>query len=1032
MWKGTTKSSICLAGLLLLLMCFSLPSRADTLVKVGVYQNAPKVFIDNDGVLKGIFPDILEDIAAKENWRIEYVQGTWTECLARLEKGEIDLMLDVAYSEERAQRFDFTEETVLSNWSRVYVLRGSRIESILDLQSKDVALLKGSIQASTIKSLLTQFGITANIVEADTYPEVLELVESKAVDAGVITRLYGLEYAQNYNVDATPIVVCPAELRFALPKGKRLYLASTIDGHLKRMKLDADSAYERALGKWLGPGFGDEREIPKWIWRLLIGGAGILVLVFVLNLLLKAQVRARTFELTEERQRLLQEISVRKQAEGMLRTAERALRTISACNQAVIRATEESALLYEICQLIVDIGGYRLAWVGFAEQDEGKTVRPVAQAGYEEGYLETLNITWADTERGRGPTGTAIRTGEPTIVRDIQSDPAFAPWRDDATKRGYASSIALPLIFNGKTIGALSIYAARPDAFEEGEVKLLTELADDLAYGVVSLRVREERKRAVDALTESEERFKAISVSAQDAVITMDNNGRISYWNPTAETIFGYTSEETIGQEMHLLLAPQRYHEAYLSGFATFRETGSGPLIGKTTELVAVRKDGTEFPIELSLSAIKLEGTWSAVGIVRDITERKQAEEALRKSEESVRLMVSEVKDYAIIMLDPKGIISSWNEGAQRIKGYISEEIVGKHFSCLYPKEDVEAGKPDEELKVAAHEGRFEAEGWRVRKDGSRFIANVVITALRDDAGKLVGFSNITRDITERKQAEEELKKHRERLEELVDERTHELVERTAELVQANIRLLEADRLKSVFLADMSHELRTPLNSIIGFTGILLMGIAGDLSEEQKKQLTMVKNSAAHLLSLINDLLDISRIEAGKVEVSLEEFGLDAVVSEVADSFLSAVSEKGLELLIDVAEGVTLFSDRRRLKQILMNLVSNAVKFTEHGSVRITGKVITGRGLEMRVTDTGIGIKREDMSKLFLPFQQVDASLTKKHEGTGLGLHLTKKLVTLLGGEIWAASEHGKGSEFVFVIPLKYREEPIDEEDSRD
>ena len=290
----------------------------------------------------------------------------------------------------------------------------------------------------------------------------------------------------------------------------------------------------------------------------------------------------------------------------------------------------------------------------------------------------------------------------------------------------------------------------------------------------------------------------------------------------------------------------------------------------------------------------------------------------------------------------------------------------------------------------------------------------------------------LVRDITTRKQAEEELGKYREHLEELVRERTRKLEEKTAELQQANIRILEADRLKSVFLASTSHELRTPLNSIIGFTGVLLMGIAGDLSEEQKKQLTMVKSSAEHLLSLINDLLDISKIEAGKVEVSLEEFGLDAVVSEVADSFLSAVNEKGLELLIDVSEGVTLFSDRRCLKQILMNLVSNAVKFTEHGSVRITGKVITGRGLEMRVTDTGIGIKKEDMGKLFIPFQQIDKSLAKKHEGTGLGLHLTKKLVVLLGGEIWAKSEYGKGSEFVFVIPLKYREEPIGEEDSRD
>jgi len=296
------------------------------------------------------------------------------------------------------------------------------------------------------------------------------------------------------------------------------------------------------------------------------------------------------------------------------------------------------------------------------------------------------------------------------------------------------------------------------------------------------------------------------------------------------------------------------------------------------------------------------------------------------------------------------------------------------------------------------------------------------ITASRDE---------LDREVTERKRAEEELTKHREHLEELVKKRTAELEKKTIDLEQANIDLQEMDRLKSVFLASMSHELRTPLNSIIGFTGIILQGMAGDVNEEQRKQLTMVKNSASHLLSLIDDVLDISKIEEGRLKLSLEEFGLNDVASEVVETLSSTASEKGLDLLTEVPEGITLFTDRRRIKQVLMNLGSNAVKFTDQGNVTIAARVPGDENLEVRVTDTGIGIKKEHMDKLFQPFQRIGMSLTKSYtEGTGLGLYLTKKVIDLLGGDISAKSEYGRGSEFTFTLPLKYEEGQGNEEDT--
>ena len=246
------------------------------------------------------------------------------------------------------------------------------------------------------------------------------------------------------------------------------------------------------------------------------------------------------------------------------------------------------------------------------------------------------------------------------------------------------------------------------------------------------------------------------------------------------------------------------------------------------------------------------------------------------------------------------------------------------------------------------------------------------------------------------------------------------VAQRTKELTQANIHLQEADRLKSVFLASMSHELRTPLNSIIGFTGIILQGMTGQITGEQKKQLTMVKNSANHLLNLINDLLDISKIEAGKIELAIEEFDLSALVREVKDSLKVAVEEKDLKMSLKMPKRLIIRSDERRTKQVLMNLVSNAVKFTDKGKIEI--KVAKkDKEVEVSVKDTGMGIRKEEMDRLFKSFTQISNQGRPKQEGTGLGLYLSKKIVDILGGKIKAESEFGQESVFTFTLPLKYQ-----------
>jgi PAS domain S-box-containing protein len=382
-----------------------------------------------------------------------------------------------------------------------------------------------------------------------------------------------------------------------------------------------------------------------------------------------------------------------------------------------------------------------------------------------------------------------------------------------------------------------------------------------------------------------------------------------------------------------------------------------------------------------------------------------QARDALLSASEArFRHLVDGVKDYAVFMLNPEGQIMTWNAGAQRLKGYSTQEIVGRHISVFYEAADVALHKPDLALKTAAEAGRSEDEGWRVRKDGSRFWANVIIASMRNEAGELAGFASVTRDMTERKQIEAEILQMNAELEQRV-------IERTAQLEAAS-------RAKSDFLAGMSHELRTPLNAIIGFSEVMVDGKTGALTPKQTQYLTHILNSGHHLLQLINNVLDLSKVEAGKMELYPEAFSARRAIEEVSSLVAPMAQKKNLaiHLQVDPALGeVTL--DLQKFKQVLFNLISNAVKFTpDGGRIDIWAGPHNETWMKLRVRDTGIGIKAEDLDKLFKEFHQLDSGLARQYSGTGLGLALTKRIVEFQNGTIHVESEPGRGSTFIVVL----------------
>jgi PAS domain S-box-containing protein len=316
-----------------------------------------------------------------------------------------------------------------------------------------------------------------------------------------------------------------------------------------------------------------------------------------------------------------------KQIRDRLFIAQRAYKTFSRCCQEIIRAANEKDLLHKVCEAIVKEGGYRLAWAGFAEHDKNKTVRPAAQAGYEEGYLDTLNITWADRERGWGPTGTAIRTGKPSIIKNILTDPTFAPWRPEAIRRGYESSISLPLIAGGQSFGALNIYAAEPDAFDEEEVKLLTELADELAYGITALRAQIEGKRAEERLKYSEKNYRELVENALVGVYKTNVKGEILFANEALARMLEFKSPE----EMISTAVLSRYKNPKDREVLIENLSKEGKVSNFEFELLT--KTGKTKNAILSAT---LDGDIIS-GMIRDITELKRAEKELAHTLEILR-----------------------------------------------------------------------------------------------------------------------------------------------------------------------------------------------------------------------------------------------------------------------------------------------------------------------------------------------------------------------------------------------------------
>ena len=446
------------------------------------------------------------------------------------------------------------------------------------------------------------------------------------------------------------------------------------------------------------------------------------------------------------------DITERKHAEEKIAKLNRLYATLSGINMAIVRAASPAELFDRVCEVAVEQGRFCMAWIGTVDRAD-QMVTPVAHRGLSQEDMVMIGDSIGRIAKGRGRTATAIRERRMIYANDYDTERAATPWQAEAVKRGIHGSATLPINQGTEIVGVLKLYVSDRNFFDSDQLALLEEMRTDVSFALDRFDTEAKKAEAEAALRESEEQFRSINAAAQDVVIMIDNDGRLVSWNPAAERILGYPADEALGQEMHRLIAPVRHLPAYEKGFAAFRASGEGPVIGKLLETEAQRKDGREIPVELSVSAFKLKGRWQAVGIMRDITERRLAEAARAE----LAALVASSRD-AIYGTDVNGIVTVWNPGAEQIFGYGASEAVGRPVTILAP-----ADLADEPVQLRQRALRGEPvsdfETVRLRKDGRLIDVAFTISPVRDASGSAVGISVVARDITERKRAEEELRR---------------------------------------------------------------------------------------------------------------------------------------------------------------------------------------------------------------------------------------------------------------------------------
>jgi len=707
-------------------------------------------------------------------------------------------------------------------------------------------------------------------------------------------------------------------------------------------------------------------------------------------------------------QGVARDISDHKRNEAELLRLNQVLKALGDSRRATLLASSEASYLDEVCRIVVEDCGFRMVWIGYAEEDEARTVRPMAQAGLGSDYLQSVRITWDDSELGRGPTGTAIRTGRTATCRNMLTDPDFAPWRAQALQRGYASSLVLPLLTAGKAFGALTLYSPEPEGFSEGETSLLVELAEDLAYGISALREREAREEAEAALRRNEAQLQTILNSISEGLVVADLSGALIYWNPAAVTMHGYANASEGRRRLQdladtFVLADIDEVVVPVEEWPLARILRGETLRGFEARVSRRDRDWQRVFSYSGGLALDHQGR-PALGIVvvSDITERKRFEEALLRAKQEWELTFDAVPDL-ITILDKNHRVVRANLAMSERLGLTPAEFVGRQcFSCVHGTCGPPGACPH---TLTMLDGQEHASELHEERLGGDFL--VTTTPLFDAAGEMIGSVHVSRDITERKKAEAR-----------ISALNAELQESVVQLEEVNQELERSNQDLQQFAYITSHDLQAPLHTVTSFLQLLERRYRGRLDDKAEAYINYAVEGTTYMQRLLVDLLGFSRVGGGKL--LLRSVPLGAVIDTVVLNLRQAIIDQRAEV---VAEGElpVVIADESQMLHLLQNLIANALKF--HGAAPPRVAVFAERRDDewvVCVRDNGIGIDPRHAERIFLIFQRLHKR--EEYGGTGIGLAICKKIVERHGGRIWVESTPGQGATFCFSLPVRSEE----------
>lgn len=692
---------------------------------------------------------------------------------------------------------------------------------------------------------------------------------------------------------------------------------------------------------------------------------------------------------------IVQDITERKQTENRLYKLNRSLLGSSNCNQALLRAQNELELLNDICRTVVEIGGYRMAWVGYAEDDVQKSVRPVANAGTDDGYIGMLDISWADTERGRGPTGTAIRTGQPGVIRNLLNDPDFNPWRSAALKRGYASVLSLPLKNGQKVLGACTIYSTSPDAFDTEEMTLLTSLADNLAYGITMLQNRKAKEKVEEELRQSEVRYRSLFENKYTVMLIIDpEDGAIIDANPAAVNFYGWKRDELCRMNIKQINILSK--ENVQSEMQRARNSSCNYFVFRH-----LRSDGSVRDVEVVSVPISIAGKALLYSIVNDITERKRVHEMLVESNKRMNYIMASTNAG----LWENGIgsnVTTWSDELWQLYGlepHSCEPSYENWLNTIVPEDRERVRRESEEsLENSAEFSSM----WRVRDhDGTIRWLMSKGKPFTDYDGKIQRYAGIVIDITDRKKEEEE-KLHLE------------------------TRLRKAQRLESIgtLTSGIAHDFKNILTPILGYSEMGLLGESTD--NPSHEYFSQISQAADRAKQLIDQILTFSKPE----NITSAVVSVQSVLTEALRLLRPSIPDTvTLEEQIDhTCRSIT--GDPSQIHRIIVNLCTNALQAMgkNEGVLRIElreissdsnlrktmPKLFADNYLQLSISDTGSGMDEATMERIFEPF----FTTKSMNKGSGLGLSVVHGIVTGYNGEITVESQPGKGTSFQIYLPV--------------